>query len=1124
MPESRHKYLYERLGDQDFQQLVSALLANQFPGYTPMALRQADGGRDGLRRDEAGRLLVYQVKWSVDGREKDPVSWLDAVVRLEGDSLRRLAARGVRHYTLVTNVPSTAKPDSGTFDRLNEKLESHARAFGYEQMTCVWRETLNAWVDDAPQETKWAYAEMLAGWDLVRYLVAEQAGAAKDKGLRDLVRKVAAVQWEEDKKVKFSQSDVDREKVVDLFVDVTAERVHTAAPTVQQPLAGVGGAAAYLLRSPAPFTLVRGAPGQGKSTLSQYVCQAHRASFLPEAERPDALPALDEPRFPVRVDLSDYARWLTGADIWDDSGTPAKARTGDRATIEHFLADLLTHESGRAALTADDMQDIFNRLPSLVVLDGLDEVGSLVARGKVVRAIDNFAARGKTYTDPPKIVVTTRPSAGALPEPSPSLFEIITLNHLTTEQRDSYLRKWCSVRGIGGRDGRELRKTFKEKSREPYIGELAGNPMQLTILLDLLHQQGAATPTQRTDLYDRYVDLLLAREANKHPKAVRVHREELLEIIPFLGWYLHAHTEESQINGRMSVDELKAAMQHFQRTYDKPESVVDELFEGASERLWALTSKVDGTYEFEVLSLREYFAARFLYRNAGEDDPDFDSTAVLRELLRRPYWLNTARFYGGNAKDRGIYALTAGIEEELRHGPAASFLAAWALLTDGAFHRRPGEARKVVAALCSDTGLAVLLPALDRFDIAALPQLPYTPDGSSDPTWERLTALIAKDPTDWEANDPRVRALRELLNQPARFATWWYEQYSEAVGTPRQDAWLRLGGRWEAAPGQTVELDALDLSGEGAAESFLSAGLVAQSGSDLEAALLDAVLDGQCAGVLSVRSMPAQVAVALSPDRFFTDREDRFLTDRDHSFYDPDEQLVRLRSQAITQLRKDGSPYAQIAKLRAFRAGYKGSTFPWERPAAALYEHAGRCWLASEIAILGAASPFNLAYTKRPASTAFGATAHPSELLAQTRTNAADSRWWSHQLDACEDDLARAEWALALWAVASSDVVSGLRTTFERVLADLPASRSRVLKRAASRLSAYGWGDKYPVDGTAADPWLTQAIVSGAGGRPSLRDGWVDSPVLRQHTSEPALLSVARAQRWLKVDSKPSYR
>lgn len=50
MPESRHRYLYERLGDHDFQQLVNALLAAQFPNFTPMALRQADGGIDGQRK------------------------------------------------------------------------------------------------------------------------------------------------------------------------------------------------------------------------------------------------------------------------------------------------------------------------------------------------------------------------------------------------------------------------------------------------------------------------------------------------------------------------------------------------------------------------------------------------------------------------------------------------------------------------------------------------------------------------------------------------------------------------------------------------------------------------------------------------------------------------------------------------------------------------------------------------------------------------------------------------------------------------------------------------------------------------------------------------------------------
>jgi hypothetical protein len=67
VPESRHRYLYERLGDHDFQQLVSALLASQFPDYRPMALRQTDGGIDGLRNIDPKTFLIYQVKWSASG-------------------------------------------------------------------------------------------------------------------------------------------------------------------------------------------------------------------------------------------------------------------------------------------------------------------------------------------------------------------------------------------------------------------------------------------------------------------------------------------------------------------------------------------------------------------------------------------------------------------------------------------------------------------------------------------------------------------------------------------------------------------------------------------------------------------------------------------------------------------------------------------------------------------------------------------------------------------------------------------------------------------------------------------------------------------------------------------------
>jgi len=505
LPESRHKYLYERLGDHDFQLLVNALLADRFPDYLPLPLRQAEGGRDGVRRSGEKRL-VYQVKWSGRGHERDPVAWLSGAVRKEEANIRRLVAEGATKYVLVTNVPSTGKPGSGTFDRLGGELEKYGSDLGIE-MTALWRESVDAMVDSAPDSVKWAYADMLAGWDLVRYLIDAQEAGRRDRGLRDLVRKVARAQWLEDERVKFSQVDIDRERVTDLFVDVTAERVRAPSALLgaHLPLPPVGGAAGYLLGSKLPFTLVRGTPGQGKSTLSQYLCQAHRAAFVPDAVT-SGLPPVARARFPIRFDLGPYAAWTRGVDVFDPAADTTKGggrpRPAAMSTIECFIAELMTYAGGGASVAPEDVQALFERLPALVVIDGLDEVGGLASRKRVVAAIDRFCARAKGYAVPPQIVVTTRPSAGELPEPAAELFEVLTLNPLTKDQRGEYLRRWCAVNGIRGRDGRDLRTNFKAKSAEPYIGELAGNPMQLTILLELLHKQGAATPTQRTELYD----------------------------------------------------------------------------------------------------------------------------------------------------------------------------------------------------------------------------------------------------------------------------------------------------------------------------------------------------------------------------------------------------------------------------------------------------------------------------------------------------------------------------------------------------------------------------------------------------------------------------------------------
>ncbi len=1154
MPASGQKYLYERLTPNDFQLLVNAVMPHAFPGYRPLPLGQSDGGRDGIVEAD-GNTLVVQVKWSSTGQRKDAVSWLASVVRGEEANLRRLASEGVRRYVLVTNVQGTGKPGSGTFDQLDVKFEQYEKEYGFESMTCIWREGLDGFLDSTPDEVKWAYADVLAGWDLVRYLITEHFGTSRDQGLRDLVRNVAATQWADDELVKFSQVDVDREHVADLFIDITGERLRKVAapaawgvdPEFTSAENHVGGAAAYLLATNAAATLVRGAPGQGKSTLSQYVSQAHRAAFVPAELRSGQLPSPTRPRFPLRADLSEYARWRQGFDAFDRAVTdapgsalpnPATAQGRKRprpkpaaqATLECFLGELMTYASGGSPVDADGVQELFRRLPSVVVLDGLDEVGSPRMREKVVDAIDRFTRRSRTYPVPVQVVVTTRPSNNELPEPAADLFEIISLNELTEAQRAEYLRKWCAVRDIRGRDGRELRSSFKAKSEEPYIAELAGNPMQLTILLELIHERGAATPTQRTDLYDHYVDLLLAREANKHPESVKKHREQLKEIMPFVGWYLQSRSEEFDLPGRMKVDELQEAMRHFQRCYGKPQDVVDELFEAVTDRLWALTSKNEGTYEFEVLSLREYFAARFLYRWAGEDQRGFDPAWVLRELLRRPQWLNTARFYGGSAEGRDVAALADGIIDELRDGcsPQAR-AAAWTLLTDGVFQSRPRRAREVIDALLGDeVGIATLLDALGRNEIRPLPRLPDLPEGDGpDTAWSRLTAQIAAAPEDSDARR-WVRAVRELLNQRTPFATWWASHMQTAAGTPAQESWLEVAAVCEAAAGVAIDLDAVNLEPDPEspihsalpAQLVLDTGLVPTSGGEFEARLLQAVLDGECSTVTSIRSTPSQVAVALRPMAFYSRTE--------NGFYDVNEGYARRRPEAITRLRKTAPGLARVASQRRFKQGQKGSTFPWSDASSALFDVAGRCWLASEIAIIGAASPHRDGFSRKPGAAAFGPDSHPAELLAQTRGHLKDVAWWREQLAVVtagdgSGDLFRAEWALALWAIPSGRVVSELLSDWEGVLSGLTERRRRVVVRAAMDLTWLGRLKGGPVEGSVGDHRFKHLLEARQPPAPRIRRE-ADRQVPIPAPGLPPLAKVARDGAWFKVDAEPTYR
>ncbi|MFJ4836231.1 NACHT domain-containing protein [Streptomyces sp. NPDC088747] len=1057
VPEGR--YLYERLGEKTFQRLCNALLAHAFSETRCYPVGHSDGGRDAARRED-GRLIVYQVKWT-SKPQQNAVAWLKAAVKGEADNIRRLAAEGAEAYYLLTSVAGTAVPQRGSMDTLDVTLAKLGAQFGIP-IHIWWRADLDARVDAAPTELKWAYSDMLAGQDLVRYLIDGAGQAAHDHALRSLAMKVIATQWDEDAKVKFKQVELTSHRLEDLFVDVEALRV--AMPTAirrrgfeQMEINHLGGAAGYLLSTRQPFTLVRGEPGQGKSTLGQYLCQLHRAAYLGDEQPRDGRrpflgrTPLPDPRLPLRIDLRDYASWLAGNDPFNDADRPAPARPRRQGSLEAFAAHLLTARSGGLPASVATVNDILERLPVLIVLDGLDEVARPEARKRVVDEIDQFTARLHTAFRP-QVIVTTRPNVAGLAEPASERFETIALDRLNETLRITYLHKWARARVIPDKEHLSLERIFRQRSAEPHISQLADNPMQLTILLYLMHKRGNSVPANRTDLYTSYMETFLDREAEK-TTAVDEHRTDLEEVTAYLGWHLQAVAEKEGGNGQLPTRELQRAILNYLFTVEKNVALVDDLFTAVTDRVWALTSKVQGTFEFDVQPLREYFAARYLYDFAGADQRQFDRAEVLRELVRRGYWLNTCRFFAGFAKPNELAGLVETLEEERDEGtrPRQLRLSAWVLLADGVFSGRHRTQKRAADLFLDDLSVRFIHHELTTNDDLPLP----TADRGAQYLADRFLAQVAGDPTSPAATE-RLQLAVLLLDDAETFHAWWQPHMRAALGTDLETVWLTIGTSFHcAARLPRPDLEHLALADSTAAAAALHAGLAPPPGSPHEQQLLQAVLSGHASeAICPAPHYAADLLRILRPQNFLHRAAGSGSLPVLESIGHRDPDLPgQQRTAALIRLKERDAGFGILQSALTATKGQKQTTSPWSNTARAISTLLGPCWLAAEITVIGAAATaFTTGGDITPGSQPFGPTPDYGRLLQELRSNRTATPWWTEQFTAHTDPLSRATWTLGLLAIADEAVVTEQLPRIDEALRTLPADVRHALLMASSRL------------------------------------------------------------------------
>ncbi|WP_157281312.1 NACHT domain-containing NTPase [Pelomonas sp. Root1237] len=816
---------FENLDPERFQYLCQSLLVKEFPGITCFPVGQPDGGRDAMVRpqrfsnEENTKGIVFQVKFARDVPE-NIIEWVLDAAKRELEKVQRLREHGATHYYFITNVAGTAHFKTGSIDKTHDALST---LFGLPT-TCLWRDDLNRRLD-GNWDIKLRYPETLIGQDFLRLFIDTQKSELLRKR-ENAIRAFLAHQYREDEEVKFKQVEL-QNKLLDLFVDLpfllqlkrsTGQaiadgaiipfriRTHTNGDLLleEDPSDDKNSGTATLLLgdylgSVLEQAVIEGAPGQGKSTLAQYLCQVHRIRILGKSSDLKKLPPAHQSaplHIPFKVDLRDLSEWLNGVDPFA-AKRGALTAEGEARTLETFIAHLVTHRSGGLQFQANDLIELSRASPLFIALDGLDEVADIKRRSDVVSAINKAAIRLRENCQNLRLIVTSRPAAFAKsPGFDAESFPYIQLGSVKRSQISTYASKWLDARNLSQGERQDFEQILEEKMDQPHLRDLARNPMQLTILLSLIHTKGPALPDKRTTLYDQYVDLFFSRESTKN-SAVRQHLELLKDIHRYLAWKLHSAAEvgKSTSAGRVTSDELKSILRTYLERENQKTEVIDDIFNAMLERVVMIVSRIEGTYEFEVQPLREYFAARYLYDTASYSPPGGERAGTKPDrfdaIARNFYWLNVTRFFCGcfskgellDLADRLNDLLDDPVQRRIKHPHRLAAM----LLSDWVFTQSPRALIQVSTKLSKRESLIKLLPQLTQ----------YRPDeGVRIPTGCGEDILLT---AAWEwIQEPNIRgdvrrqlgAFIETNSSTAALVEKWRNSRKSIKGLAR---WLTLG-------------------------------------------------------------------------------------------------------------------------------------------------------------------------------------------------------------------------------------------------------------------------------------------------------------------------------------------
>jgi hypothetical protein len=882
--------------------------------------------------------------------------------------------------------------------------------------------------------------------------------------------------YEFDDKVQFEQVDLNGPSVDSMFVDVpfacqpdslVAELMakiaadHPGDAVASEDADGqiVTGAAQALLHPGwKSNALIIGGPGQGKSTLLQYVSQFHRARLLDKDNYSAGALKLDKVtgviRVPIRIDLRRYAIWAVKKQRAQQRqqqpgqrhDRKRKAQQASAAPswpgIEQYVLEQIRERSGEK-FTRDDLVAMLATRPVLLALDGLDEVADLGLREQVSDAIVRANARLRVGAKDLIVLAATRPGATTTNLWSSSSFPQLRLRRLSQGLRLQYLQQWARVAGLSQESADSLQRTFMDNQHVVHIRELAAYPMQLAILLHLLHRR-RLLPQQRTGLYDDYLKTFLDREQTHHKEPLLGDERKVIEDIhAYIGWHIQVEVERGRSNGSIRRDELRRLLRVYLADREDGQKLAKTLFNALTSRVLCLIERETGTFEFEVQSLREYFAAVHVFGKANPKLRD----QCLAELLRRPYWSNVVRFYVGKYSDgevRGMQDIFDQLSQEsdFRYHPLLRSTATL-FLNDRTYHGlNDTPIQRVVDFILEGPGVVLAHDGL--LDVAGSNfQL-------SDRAGRAQAVTHLKKRLEHETS-PELRlavaaSLRRHATDDDKLADWWWKRYQPTR------TWLRTAAQLGALADLTKDQESkvAAVIGQDASESewttqVLAAGAYLGVSDGVLGAVKAEINDG-AAEVISSPTADSSVSdllyaaahAQLRPQRNGTNGYEGTLRACPRN---KAKSILAQVTEAEQQLRTHPTTAA--------------SAQDWQARLTLIHAAWGDGWVLRQ-AIARVPLSIDLDGIASSLGNARSTLKAALSLEAGARQHRGDSDWWRGALHAAVTDLERRHWAFSLVTTAHASVVVHLHSELNTLVDELSPKHYAALRaslQAQSKLS-----------------------------------------------------------------------